>query len=58
MMQEILHDGERLWVLRDAHLALDDCHLVTLDSNGDGDDHAPTLRAEPIGLAGSPIGSD
>lgn len=48
MMEDILPDGERLRLLRDAHLPLDDCHLITLDSNGDGDDHAPTLPAESI----------
>ncbi len=43
MMQDILHDGRHLFVLRDACLPLAGCQLLTIDSNGEGDDHAPTL---------------
>ena len=48
LMEDILHDGARLQVLRDAHIQLGDCHLLTLYTNGEGDVHAPTLREEQI----------
>jgi Icc protein len=48
LMEDILHDGEQLRVLRDAHVQLEGCHLLTLDSNGEGDIHAPNLRDEQI----------
>ncbi len=48
LMVDILHDGEALTVLRDAHLQVQGHHLLTLDTNGDGDAHAPALREGQI----------
>ncbi len=48
LMQSILHDGRKLHVLRDAHIEVKGYHLVTLDSNGPGDAHAPSLPDEQI----------
>jgi len=47
-MEAILHDGRKLHVLRDAHAEVSGYHLVTLDSAGQGDVHAPTLDLEQI----------
>ncbi len=46
LMLDILHDGTRLIVLRDAHVQLSGYHLVTVDTNGAGDSHAPNLRED------------
>ena len=48
LMRDIMHDGEHTQVLGDAHLQLGGCHLVTLDSNEEGDVHAPNLSDEQI----------
>ncbi len=48
LMRAILHDGRRLRVLGDAHVQFGNHHLLTLDSNGDGDAHAPALADEQI----------
>jgi len=48
LMQDILHDGERLHVLRDDALELPGCYLLTLDSNGTGDAHAPYLQEQQL----------
>ena len=47
-MEAILHDGQALHVLRDAHVEVSGYHLVTLDTNGPGDAHAPCLRDAQI----------
>ena len=47
-MEAILHDGVNLHVLRDAHLEVKGYPLITLDTNGPGDAHAPTLLDEQI----------
>ncbi len=47
-MEAILHDGQALHVLRDAHVEVSGYHLVTLDTNGPGDAHAPCLPDEQI----------
>ena len=47
-MEAILHDGCKLHVLRDADVEVSGYHLVTLDTNGPGDAHAPRLRDEQI----------
>ncbi len=47
-MEAILHDGRKLHALRDAHVEVSGYHLVTLDSAGQGDVHAPTLDDEQI----------
>ena len=47
-MEAILHDGRKLHVLRDAHVEVSGYHLVTLDTAGQGDVHAPTLDDEQI----------
>ncbi len=41
-MREILHDGRKLFVLRDDHVQIGDLHLVTLDSANEGS-HLPHL---------------
>ena len=52
LMGTILHDGQRLHVLRDDHLKLGGIHLVTVDTAWQGNVHAPTLREDQIlGLA-------
>ncbi len=48
LMEAVLHDGRKLHVLRDAHVAVKGYHLVTLDTNGPGDVHAPRLPDEQL----------
>lgn len=48
LMEAILHDGRKLRVLRDAQVEVNGYHLITLDTNGPGDAHAPRLRDEQI----------
>ena len=48
LMLEILHDGERLQVLGDARICIKGYTLVTLNSNGEGDVHAPEIGEERI----------
>jgi Icc protein len=47
-MEAILHDGQTLHVLRNARVEVCGFQLVTLDTAGDGDVHAPTLDDEQI----------
>lgn len=47
-MQAVLHDGQKLHVLRDDQREVGGYHLITLDSNGPGDAHAPRLPDEQI----------
>ena len=47
-MLDILHDGQRFYVLRDAQTQIGACRLITLDSAAGGDEHAPHLRDEQI----------
>jgi len=58
MMAEFLHDGEGMRVLGDAHLQLGNCQLLTLDTNGEGDDHAPMLRDDQIDWFAQRLESD
>ena len=46
LLKELVDDGEQMRVLRDDHLQLGGYDLVTVDSNGIGDTHAPSLLAE------------
>ncbi len=48
LMKANLHDGRKLHVLRDAFIELGDYRLITLDTNGPGDAHAPLLPDEQI----------
>ena len=48
MMLDLLHDGGRIHVLRDDRVAIGDYQLVSLDTNGEGDAHAPTLAEGKI----------
>lgn len=57
LMADILHDGEAMTVVRDAHLQVGDHHLLTLDTNGDGDPVAPFLREEKIEWIGERLKS-
>lgn len=47
-MEAILHGEAKLHVLRDAHLDLNGYQMVTLNTAGHGDVHAPTLGDEQI----------
>ncbi len=47
-MESILPDGQKLKVLRDAQVDVGGYRLVTLDTAGQGDIHAPTLGDEQI----------
>lgn len=47
LLHTILHDGRERHVLRDAHLRLDDLHVIALDTSGGGE-HAPSLRPEQL----------
>lgn len=44
LLRQVLHDGERLHVLGDSQRAIKGCRLVTLDTNGEGDVHAPVME--------------
>lgn len=48
LLEATLHDGRKLHVLGDDRVELSGYQLVTLDSNGPGDAHAPHLRDEQI----------
>jgi len=48
IMRDILHDGQQVHVLCDEHVALNGHYLITVDTNGIGDAHAPTVRDEQI----------
>ena len=48
MMLDILHDGERRFVLRDDLMTLDGYCLLTLDSSREGDVHAPVIADDQI----------
>ena len=62
-MRRIVPDGDKLRALLDDRAVINGIHLVTLDTNGGGDDHAPTLGEAQIdalaanlrGAAGAPI---
>lgn len=56
-MQAILHDGAKLQVLRDTQLEVKGFRLITLDTNGPGDVHAPTLRDEQIDFFADALGA-
>ena len=47
-MLNILHDGQRLHVLREAHLRFGEYHLITIDTCDQGDVHAPVLSDDKI----------
>ena len=42
-MRQIVPDGDKLRVLLDDRADINGAHLLSLDTNGGGDDHAPTL---------------
>lgn len=48
LMEDHLHDGERLHVMRDARVQVGEAQLLTLDTNGAGDPHSPTLSDNQI----------
>ncbi|MCY3831508.1 MAG: metallophosphoesterase [Chloroflexi bacterium] len=58
LMADILHDGEGLQVLGDAQVQLGSGQLLTLDTNGEGDEHAPMLRDEQIDWFAQSLESD
>lgn len=43
LMCDFLHDNLNLHALGDAHIQIKDYHLITLNTNGAGDTHAPML---------------
>ncbi len=48
MMRDFLHDGQELHALGDDRVEIGKHQLVTLDSNGQGDAHAPTISEGQI----------
>ena len=48
MMEAFLTDGDQIQVLGNELTTMDGCHLVTLDSNGPSDAHAPVIQEETI----------
>ncbi len=48
MLMTYMHDGSRLHILRDSCVQIDDYQLITLDTNGLGNAHSPTIGYEQI----------
>lgn len=48
LMNDIIDDGSWIHVLRDDRVCINDYHLITLNTNGTGDAHAPTVHERQI----------
>ena len=48
MMLDLLHDGQRIHVLRDDRVEFGGYQLLSLDTNAEGDAHAPTISEGKI----------